>query len=359
MSSLQLLEAPAFASGHGEVVNTWVKALEMIPPQAYDVYYDEGYSALYASESVSPRAFVFTQADDAYLVPYLEHRNPYLGGERFDVATPYGYGGPIASTADSAFLSAASEAFYEAMCERGAVSGFVRCHPLLGTHERLGDRWDVRFDRPTVGADLTLDVDDMWGGQLDAKARNRIRKAEAVGLELVVDEKLELLDEFIEVYYHSMDAVAASPFYYFSRAYFERFKTDLAPYSTLVVARLNGRVIAGMLFLCDGKYAHAHLSGSLTEHRDIAPNNFVIFRSMLVMKERGCRVLHLGGGATSDPGDSLLRFKRRFSKQRLEFHVASTVFDQAAFGRAVDAWHQDGGVNDGGRFPPYGLLGRE
>jgi lipid II:glycine glycyltransferase (peptidoglycan interpeptide bridge formation enzyme) len=123
-------------------------------------------------------------------------------------------------------------------------------------------------------------------------------------------------------------------------------------------------MIAGILFLTDGRFAHMHLSGSRQEHRALGPNNFVLFNSMLVAKSRGCRVFHMGGGATNDPHDTLFRFKRHFSRDHREFYVARSILDPAAYDRATAAWRAEQPAEarqaeetDSERFPPYGFMG--
>ncbi len=341
------------------VTQSWNALLEEFPAGTVDVYYREEYARLYTDERVQAKAFVRIDGGEVYLVPFLTHPNLFLGGERFDVSTPYGYGGPVSTTNDPRFIADSARAFSATMREMGGVAGFVRCHPLLDTHERLGGGWSVRFDRATVGGSLDCPAEEIWEHHLDSKGRNRIRRAEKAGVEFVADENLEYLDSFMAIYHHAMDLVGASSFYYFDRDYFSAIKEGLGDEACLMCGFLDGELVAGMLFLCDDTYAHAHLSGSRIEHRDVAPNNLVLHRALLHARERGCKMFHVGGGSSTRADDSLLRFKGRFSRDRYSFHIAGATFDAPAYARAVESWAVGSPPErvDTGVFPPYGLQG--
>lgn len=343
-----------------QVLDSWQEPLEWFDRSRKDIYYDEGYVSLYAGGDVKERCFLRTDGDAAYLMPYLEHPNALLGDGRFDVSTPYGYGGPVSTSDDPRFLAESSEAMYRTLAESGAVAGFLRCHPILATHERLDERWNVAFDRQTVGVDLSRDEADIWEHCLNTKGRNRVRKGEAGGLRFEVDLGFEDIDDFMHVYYEAMRLVDASPFYYFEREYFERIRDRFAGRAFVGKAKLDDVTTSAMLFLCDGTYCHAHLSGSLGEYRTLGPNNFMLYHSILFAKKRGCKMFHLGGGVTNNPDDTLLRFKGCFSRERFEFHLGRAVFDEGAYRRAQSTFAErdpEGFSAAHDRFPQYGLLG--
>lgn len=343
-----------------QVLERWSEPLSWFEPRRKDIYYTEDYASLYTGGDVRARCFVRTDGDAAYLMPYLEHANPLLGEGRFDVSTPYGYGGPISTSDDPRFIAESSREMFATLAEKGAVAGFLRCHPILGTHERLDERWNVAFDRETVGIDLTHTEQEIWEQCLNTKGRNRVRKGEAGGLRFEVDEGFEDIDDFMHVYYEAMRLVNAAPFYYFDRRYFEAIQEHFGRQAFVGKAKLGDVTTSAMLFLCDGTYCHAHLSGSLGEYRSLGPNNFMLYHSILAAKRRGCKSFHLGGGASNRPDDTLLRFKGCFSRDRHEFHLGRAVFDETAYRRAQSRFAEqdpDGFSAASERFPVYGLLG--
>ena len=342
------------------VVDSWNDQLNRFDPSACDIYYSEEYAALYAGGDVRARCFVREQGSEVFLMPFLEHPNRFLGEGRFDISTPYGYGGPVSTSDDPEFLHESSRLMFEALRERGAVAGFLRCHPLLQTHLRLGEEWNVSFDRPTVAADLTASEDEIWNEVLTGKGRNRVRKAAGGGMQFEVDDGFEAIDDFVAVYHHAMKLVDAAPFYFFDHAYFEAIRDRFNQRVFVARATMHGSTIAAMLFLYDDVYAHAHLSGSRAEYRSYGPNNFVIHQAMLEAKRRGCTRFHLGGGVSNRPDDTLYRFKCCFSRDRYEFHLGRTIFDSEAYGQAKAFWvaeNPDMSEQAENHFPVYGFMG--
>lgn len=345
----------------------WGDLLGRLGPDRHDIYYTPEYVTLYSGGDVTAHCYVREDDGELYMMPFLKHPNRYLGRGRFDISTPYGYGGPVSSTDDAQFIEESSRAMLRTLEAEGAVAGFLRCHPLLDTHERLTEEWNVEFDRQTVGCDLRVSEQELWELALNGKGRNRVRKAEAAGVDFEVDDGFRSLDDFVDIYYHTMKLVDASPFYFFDRAYFEAMQRRFGDRAFVARVTSSGTLVAAMLFLCDGNYAHAHLSGSRAEFRGLGPNNFLVYNAMLEAKRRGCSYFHLGGGTSTREDDHLLRFKTCFSRERFEFHVGRTVFDRDAYEQSI-ALHSSGGKDgdgqgasgasgEGGRFPAYGLMG--
>ena len=74
-----------------------------------------------------------------------------------DASSPYGYGGPVASTTDRSFVQAAWNAYCAVMLEGRVVVEYVRFHPVLGNDQWYGG--NVVDNRQVVIVDLrTADV---------------------------------------------------------------------------------------------------------------------------------------------------------------------------------------------------------
>ena len=87
--------------------------------------------------------------------------------------------------------------------------------------------------------------------------------------------------------------------------------------------RLEGRVIASMLFLLHGQGATYHIGWSDEEGRKLSAHNVMLWQAMLHLKKQGVRRLDLGGINTHDlPGIS--RFKLATGGQVLT--LAGTYF---------------------------------
>ena len=59
---------------------------------------------------------------------------------------------------------------------------------------------------------------------------------------------------------------------------------------------------------------------------------------MGVLKKLGVRKFHLGGGADRNPENTLLKFKKRFSKTQSEYHIGKVIVDQEKYEMVCSDW---------------------
>lgn len=307
--------------GDARIVTSWNPDLRRFPPTRSDVYFLEQYVRLYEYQGYTAECFLYEESDDdVFVFPYLR---ALPGNDRasHDITTAYGYGGPIANRPDKAFYARGWHAMQDSLAGSGARDVFVRFHPLLGNHEMVPRTIPMRSVRMTVGIDLVPNVEDIWSKQLDSNSRNMVRKAESSGLDFAVDDSFQHLDEFVEIYAETMSSLEADPVYLFNGSYYRRFPETFADNSTLCVVTEAGKVVAGALFIFSGPYVHYHLSGSRRDALRLRPNDLLLYRAALEFRNRGFRVLHLGGGRSDSPDDGLWRFKRRFADLTYDYYA--------------------------------------
>jgi serine/alanine adding enzyme len=259
-------------------------------------------------------------------------------GERADVTTPYGYGGPVAGD------PAAADRFYEAYerwCrERGVVSTFVRFHPLY-ENQRY-----ARMHTEAIGATIAwrMQGEDLFE-RMHAHHRRVIRKAQRAELEVRVDEQPEL-DEFVALYERTMTRLDADSFYLFTPQYWRSLAVLPA---VLVEARLDGELAASVLCFASKPWLHYHLGASSDEGRALGASNLVLYEAARWGREHGYELLHLGGGIGARR-DSLYEFKRRFDPGgERDFVVGKAIHDETAYRELAGAES----VELDGFFPAY------
>jgi hypothetical protein len=81
----------------------------------------------------------------------------------------------------------------------------------------------------------------------------------------------------------------------------------------------RGVPICGGLFVACHGILQYHLGGTLNAALDLAPMKLLLDEVRAWGAAQGLRVMHLGGGATANPDDPLLYFKRGFSDRRHQF----------------------------------------
>lgn len=319
-----------------ELTQSWEYLYAGMDSLPKDIYFTENYAKLY--ENNHTKAFCFIAHSDTHFLflPILVSEIDGYSNLK-DFETPYGYGGPIANTSDQSFLREAETQFIGTLKKHGIIAGLIRFHPLIGNHLIINDQISSIYDRKTVYLDLEMDSEGIWRDQIHSKHRNSIRKAREL-CTFKVDYTGEYIDEFIEMYIETMKAVDADAFYLFDKNYFKKLFTSLKDGCFLGLVFLGSKPIAGAIFLYSGIFGHYHLSGSLNEYRSYSPNNFLIYSAMGVLKKLGVRKFHLGGGADRNPENTLLKFKKRFSKTQSEYHIGKVIVDQEKYEMVCSDW---------------------
>jgi len=266
----------------------------------------------------------------------LEHEGAVFAGvereEPRDVVTPYGYGGP---TGDGFWPA------YEAWArERGAVTTFVRFHPLYANQN--GAPIHVEELAPTVAWRLGEERDLLAG--LHFKHRNKVRKAEKAGANVAAATGL---GDFVELYEDTMRRLDAAGSYFFPPEYWERL-AGLGDALVRFDASIDGETVASALCLATPPWLHYHLSGTTDSGRSTGSSTLVLLEAARWARERGYERFHLGGGLGGS-ADSLHHFKARFDPEGLV---------PAAVGKAIhdeDAYRELSGGQTGyeGYFPAY------
>ncbi len=320
------------------ISGSWNAYLDFFQEDLKDIYFTEEYVKLYEDQDTKAECFIYREGERIFLFPYLRKRINIIEEEWFDFETAYGYGGPLCNVQDRSFIEDAWTELKVLSAENRVVAGFVRFHPLLNNHRFVAGGHNVTFDRKTVSVDLTLTKKQIWEEQIHPKHRNVIRKAEEAGLVYKVDEEFAYLDAFVSMYYNTMKRLNTEEFYFFSDRYFADLKKTLSKNAFLGLVLLDGRAISSAIFFHYGKFGHYHLSGSLDEYLHCYPNNFLLFNTILYMKERGLRCFHLGGGTDGSSANGLYKFKRRFSKQESDFYIGKIIFNKKIYDTACRVW---------------------
>jgi len=288
------------------------------------------------SKSIKPTFFVRQSGGELFYHAF--HAESIPGTDLIDVQSPYGYGGPIATTADERFLADAW-AEYDQWCQENRVlAEFLRFHPCLKNWRYFSG--DVIHDRKTVWIDLTRA--DLMSGYA-ARSRTSIRKAVAnsVDFEWVTPESF--LGIFPGLYESAMKTLGAAESYYFPRSYFESIVASNIVWMGL--CRKDSETVSGAIFLVGEDLIEYHLSASSALGKALASTNLLIHRAAERGQDEGKTIFHLGGGTDSSEENRLLFFKRGFSGQTAEFKIGRKVHHPAIYDNLRRNWESEVGTS--------------
>jgi hypothetical protein len=319
----------------------WERYIDRLPSSRKDIYFTPAYHDLNKrSEDEDVRCFVFCKDGELAVYPFIATSVKNLGlldldKEYFDIQGVYGYNGAASTSYEKSFVDSFYKAFEEYCLDSGIIVEFTRFHTLMQNDLFSRDHMNVSFNRKTVTVDLTKDYETMWS-EYDSRNRNMIRKALKNGLQTRFSTGLEEFKDFYKLYTATMEHLKAEGFYYFDWRYFEKLFNEFKDSQFLIDVLLDGNAIASAHVLYFGDYAHYHLSARDDEHKSLGAGNLALDAAIKRLMELECKKLNLGGGYY--PDDSLLKFKKCFSKDESDFFIGSKVHNQDVYQKLCAEW---------------------
>ncbi len=270
----------------------WRDRVLSLPPNLQDLHYLPGYVKAYADEGGWPALCSVGDAADGFMIfPHV-----FKGTQ---IATAYGYGAPLASvpiTVDADWPPTLADVWF-------------RMHPLLpADHQPPGDR-----EKQIVWMDLTVNPES----QLRKGHRSSVAAARKAGVSIGTIT----LGEYYQMYLATMERLTAADRWRFSIKLLRDLREAFPDGFHIMAAFYNGTPEAACVLLRAFGTCYYHYAASWRRHPEIGAGNLLVVEAAKWAKSQGDARLHLGGGLTLDPEDSLLRFKAGFSNHRAWTHV--------------------------------------
>ncbi len=334
----------------------WEKVLNKF---TYDFYHLHTYVEFSAQqENGNAALFVAREGENVFCLPLIVRPVSSLSDGYYDAISPYGYPGPLVYTETEykeTFVREALAALQQHCKSHGIISVFVRFHPILSPPFDAYMQYGCLVGHgETVSIDLTLSEEEMWR-QIRYGHRSEIKKLQLLPYSVEIDSGWAYFEDFLQIYWQSMERCQADDYYYFSREYFTQFREALGEHLHLCIVKLDEQVACAGLFTEINGIVQYHLSGTKTDFMKQYPNKIMLDYVRRSAKERGNRYLHLGGGVGGQ-ADSLFKFKAGFSKVRHSFYTWRAITDKYAYAEMVRQWEIKNGLTaDGmdGFFPAY------
>ncbi len=322
-----------------------------------DVFFQTEYGKLYESiDGGVCETFDFSCAYGSVRHMFIKRPVPWLvdGRQYYDIRTPYGYGGPVASdvTDIDALAEAYNAAFAEYAADSGIVSAFIRFHLYDNVDLRVRYGPETVYMQDNIVCDLTPPLPEQWM-RFDHKVRKNVNRAVRAGLSVLVDAAGERLDDFLRVYYDTMERNHAGTYYYFDRTYFTAIRDTLPGRYCYFHVLEDDAIVATELCLCSDKYVYSFLGGTLAEHYANRPNDLLKHEIIRWGKETGREKFILGGGYHK--GDGIYSYKKAFApypEGEVPFYAGKTVYNPEVYGKLA-ARAAEGKSLDEGYFPLY------
>lgn len=320
----------------------------------YEVFYLSGYSKAFMRENPKngcPILLLYEDGEDRAINVVLRRdvaKDAKLSGKveegkYFDLITPYGYGGFWGRVADFGKLN---QTYIKYCMENHYVCEFVR-FDLFSDYYKHYDG-EVESRTHNVVRSLDMPIDEIWM-DFKQKVRKNVKKANRNNLSCLIENTDDHLDDFLRIYYSTMDRTDAENEYYFSKRFYEELN-EMKDNVMYFHALYEGKIISSELVIYGSKNAYSYLGGTDRENFDVRPNDYLKFEIIKWTKEKGLKNFVLGGGYGAD--DGIYQYKLCLAPQgEREFFIGKRIFDLDAYGKLIDL--RGGEKLDGKYFPKY------
>lgn len=304
----------------------------------YEVFYLSGYSKAFMREAPKngrPILLLYEYGEDR-AINVVFRRDVALDGKLagkleegkfFDLITPYGYGGFWGEVSDWDALNHE----YNAYCiENHYICEFVRFE-LFSDYCRHYDG-EVESRTHNVVRNLELSVADIWM-DFKQKVRKNVKKANYYGLQIIIEKTDEHIDDFLRIYYSTMDRTDAENDFYFSRQFFEDLGSmkDNVMYFHVIHEQ---KIVSTELVIYGAENCYSYLGGTDREYFYLRPNDFLKYDVIRWAKEQNLKNFVLGGGYGAD--DGIFEYKKCLAPNGVrEFYIGRKIFDRGQYGKLV------------------------
>lgn len=337
----------------------WLKTINKMPHDCYHLPEFVAINARY--EKGDAYACIVEEGSSIFFFPFItrpidlpfhEMRESII----YDAISPYGYSCPLLLTEDATgqFYKKAVNIFIEEIKKRNIVSIFSRLHPILTDHEMPNDYGTLVYHGSTVSIDLKLTEKELWH-QMRRNHRDGIKRTMEKGYSVFIDYEWNYWDQFIAIYYETMNRNQADQYYYFTPHYFDEFRKALRDCLYLCVVLDQGEVASAGLFTNVNGIVQYHFSATSSKYLSGGSSKALLYFMVLWEKQQGNNIMHIGGGFRANE-DSLFRFKAGFSQNRHPFHTWRIITNPEIYSSLVSDWerHNSEKADDiDGYFPAY------
>lgn len=304
----------------------------------YDVFYLHEYVLAFMNENKKngEPVLLLYEHDEDRAINVIFRRDVSLdeklqgkieAGEFFDLISPYGYGGFWGNISDYDTLNKT----YNHFCiSQHYICEFVRFELFSDYYKHYDGQTETRTHN--VIRNLEMPLDEMWM-DFKQKVRKNVKKANSCGLQIVIENTDDHLEDFLEIYHSTMNRSNAESEYYFSKEFYKTLNSMKDNIMYFYVLH-EGKVISTELVIYGAENAYSYLGGTNKEYFDLRPNDFLKYAIIKWAKEKGLKNFVLGGGYGAD--DGIFQYKTCLAPNGVvDFYIGRKVFDENSYKQLI------------------------
>lgn len=236
----------------------------------------------------------------------------------FDLITPYGYGGFLGEIDDYDSLN---DTYNQYCMYNRYVCEFMRFELFSDYYQHYGGEIETRTHN--VVRNLESPIDEIWM-DFKQKVRKNVKRANTYGLEIIIDESGTYMDDFLRIYYGTMERSDAEDQFYFKKPFFEELMS--MENAVMFHVRYEEKIISTELVIYGAENCYSYLGGTDSEYFYTRANDFLKFEIIKWAKSEGLKNFVLGGGYGSD--DGIFQYKMNLAPHGIrDFYIGRNIFD--------------------------------
>lgn len=256
--------------------------------------------------------------------------------ECYDIATPLLYGGPLLDAASEAEPAVVLARFWQRLrrwaLEEHVVTEIHRVNPVFAVTE--GYPGELTAQAGHVVKDLAGRSEAELFADTSKGFRRTVRRAEAAGLDIIVDDTGRRLDDFLRLHRETMDRNKADARFYCDREFFRMLHRSFPGRIAYLYALDEGSASSVEMIVVCGRIAYSLLGATDARGLHTGANSLLSLRAFGYAQSRGVSDYVLTGGVSNTADDSLLRFKLSMAKSGLRsYRTAGQVLDADRYAR--------------------------
>lgn len=315
----------------------WDEYIEQSPYK--DIYFNQNYLKIFETIlDAKCNMFISGEEENHFLLPFFKRKidvtltgfNGGIDKEKFyDIISPWYYGGPlIYGDLSENQIGEALEEFYNFCKVENFVSGFFYFNPYLQNHKILNKFVEPENAGEVVFVSLKRDISDIFENSFSSSCRRAIKRGEKLGIKINLNNDDKYLKSFHEIYITSMDIKKAREFFKFSFDFFTELRDNFHDNFILITTEYKNRIVGGDIFLYMFGKMYYYLGAWDYNYPEVSASNRIFYEAIKFGKEKGLRILDLGGGH-----ESLLRFKKSFSNTTKKKYVLKQIFNENIYNK--------------------------
>ncbi|MBN1186673.1 MAG: GNAT family N-acetyltransferase [Bacteroidales bacterium] len=307
-------------------------------------YYSLEFFEVFSSGLRNLICFDWQKGSNHILLPgYIRDINDHK--DLKDFTSPYGYSGPVWSPEiNKKYLYPFWQEVQDWMVNNNIISSFIR-FSLNNNH--YGFPGEVKQTLSNIKGRI-LPANQQWKS-FERKVRKNVNKAKREGLTIRISSGNELsddlLDEFHQIYFHTLERKDAEKDFFFRKEGFRRFISQNGSNCLFVFTFQGTNIVSVEMILLLNDTLFSFLGGTMEKAFNKRPNDLLKYEVINWARENNYSYYILGGGYGSD--DGIFEFKRTFFPNDVtKFLTGRLILDHEIYRYLVTKFYSDNAFSE-------------